>query len=57
MALNSKFQVVGYVNPNCHIKMKKCIIDYPDDGRMLEGSPLRGGFLELDDCTCTGVRY
>lgn len=54
-ALNSKFQVVGYVNPNCHIKMKKCIIDYPDDGRMLEGSPLRGGFLELDDCTCTGL--
>lgn len=55
IAKNSKFQVVGCVQPTGYIRMEKCTIDYPSDKKELNGSPLKGGYLELIDCSCTGL--
>ncbi len=55
LAKNCNFQVLGYVNPTGYVKLKGCVIDYPIEAPLLNGSPLRGAFLELIDCTCTGL--
>ena len=54
-AKNCKFQIIGCVIPNGYVRLKDCIVDYPADLKILDGSPLRGGFLELIDCSCTGL--
>lgn len=54
-ASNSEFRVVGYVNPNGFVEMKDCIIYYPADFEPLNGYPLRGGYMELVDCTCSAI--
>lgn len=53
--VNSRFRIVGCVTPTGYVKLKNCIIDYPMDDVMLNGSPLRGGYLELINCKCSGL--
>lgn len=52
---NSEFQIVGYVNPTGYVKMHNCKINFPEDEQMLNGSPLRGGLIEMNNCSCTGL--